>query len=79
MDENQKKPREILEDKLGELQSRTEAPEEIKEEVFNTLDTMSFFVELADLFTIKFTETNAIIVDNINNQIDSSPPDEDPA
>lgn len=67
MDENHKKPREILEEKFGALESKAEAPEELREEVFNTLDAMGLFADLADLFTVKFTETSAVVLKNLGD------------
>lgn len=51
--------RENLEDKFKQLLPAEDAPEEVKKEVFQTLDTLNLLGDLADLFTVKFSRTEA--------------------
>lgn len=46
-----------------EMESQVSPPPELKEEVFSTLDTLDLLVDIADLFTVKFTETEATILE----------------
>lgn len=56
-----------LEEKFKELQSDTQAPEGLKEEVFNTLDSLAFMGDLVDLFTVKFTHTESEFLDTLQS------------
>lgn len=52
-----------LEEQFKKLFSEDAAPEEIKEEVFNTIDSLTFLGDLADLFTAKFGQTESELLD----------------
>ncbi len=56
-DENQEM-KTLLEDKFGQLLSKYEVPEDLKGEVFNSLNSLVLLGDLTDLFTIKFAKTN---------------------
>ena len=51
-----------LEDKFKKLLPAKDAPADLKREVFQTLDTLEFFGNLVDLFTTKFTQTEAVFL-----------------
>lgn len=59
MTENPKKdkPPKKLAEKFQQLGKTEVLPEELKKEVFGTLDTLNLFADIADLFTAKFTMT----------------------
>jgi len=48
-----------LEEKFKALLPKEDAPEELKEEVFQTLDTLNLVGDVVDLFTGKFVQTEA--------------------
>lgn len=52
-----KKATENLEEQFQQLGKDTKAPEDLKKEVFSTLDTLNLFADIADLFTVKFSMT----------------------
>lgn len=52
-DSSQKK----LTEKFQQMGKETPIPEDLKKEVFSTLDTLNLFADIADLFTAKFTMT----------------------
>jgi hypothetical protein len=52
-----------LEEKFKALIPKEDAPEELKKEVFKTLDTLNLIGDIADLFTDKFTKTEAAFFD----------------
>lgn len=51
-----------LEDIFKQLIPDENAPEELKKEVFQTLDTLNLIGDLADLFTAKFSKTEAVLL-----------------
>ena len=51
-----------LEEKFKQLIPDENAPEELKKEVFQTLDTLNLLGDLADLFTVKFSKTEAVFL-----------------
>lgn len=59
MTENPKKdkPPKKLTEKFQQFGKTEVLPEELKKEVFGTLDTLNLFADIADLFTAKFTMT----------------------
>ena len=62
---------EMLWEKLQSIEKESNpAPEELKEEVFSTLDTVNFFADLADLFTVKFTEVELAVLEAMNEVIE---------
>ena len=67
---NKQKKTEIqenLEEQFQKLGSEEKAPEGLKKEVFNTLDTLQLLGDFADLFTAKFTETEATVIDIVSD------------
>jgi len=62
----------LLAEKLQELMPNEEAPEELKKEVFRTLELFDMFGEVIELFTTKFGATEANFLDYINE----APPEE---
>ena len=56
-----------LEDKFRLLIPEENAPEDLKKEVFNTLDMLNLLGDIADLFTAKFTQTEAVFLDIIQD------------
>lgn len=52
-----------LEEKFREMLPKEDAPEDLKKEVFQTLDTLNLIGDIADLFTAKFTKTEAAFFD----------------
>ncbi|MCB0628807.1 MAG: hypothetical protein R2824_28720 [Saprospiraceae bacterium] len=66
----------MLDELLGEKlriygESEESAPEEIRHEVFSTLDTLNFLGELAEFFTLKFTEAEFSIFEAANDAFSS--------
>lgn len=62
-----------LEEKFKQLLPDEKAPEGLKEEVFSTLDTFTLLGDIVDLFTAKFTATEAEFLnihqqDNLSNE-----------
>ncbi len=53
----------LLEEKFGEFIDEENVPEGIKDDVFNSLNTIALIGDLADLFTIKFAKTNFSFID----------------
>lgn len=60
-----------LEEQFRKLLSKDDAPEEIKEEVFNTIDTLTFLGDIADLFTAKFGQTESELLDLLQEPDDT--------
>lgn len=60
---NPKHISDFLEEQFNELANGTAAPSELQEEVFNTLDTLSLIGDVAELFTVNFTMSEAIVID----------------
>lgn len=58
---------EHLEAQFQKLGSDEKSPEDLKKEVFNTLDTLQLLGDFADLFTAKFTETEVKFVDVVSD------------
>lgn len=63
--EDNNKIRQNLEEQFKNLLPAEDAPLELKEEVFNTLDTLSLVGDIVDLFTTKFSESEATFLDVI--------------
>ena len=55
--------------KLGEKESSP--PDDLQDEVFNSLDTLNLFGDFLDLFTAKFAATNIDMVEAIGEQKES--------
>lgn len=51
-----------LEEQFKQLLPDETAPEDLKKEVFQTLDTLSLMGDIADLFTAKFGQTEAVFM-----------------
>ena len=60
---NPKKLSEHLEAQFNQMAKGTAAPSELQTEVFNTLDTIGLIGDVADLFTVKFTFSEAAVID----------------
>lgn len=54
-----------LEQQFQELNENITLPEDLKKEVFNTIDMLRLFGDITDLFTSKFTSTEAELIDFI--------------
>lgn len=53
-----------LEKQFQQLAKNMEkAPENVKNDVFSTLDTLNLIADIADLFTVKFTQTESAFLD----------------
>ena len=48
-----------LEEKFKKFLPQKDTPEDLKKEVFQTLDMLNLFGDMADLFTAKFSKTEA--------------------
>jgi len=65
--ENEKNPiQKNLEEKFKEFYPNENAPEGMKEEVFQTLETLNLIGDIADLFTAKLAQTEADFIDIVN-------------
>ncbi len=51
-------------------------PDELKDEVFNSLDTLNLVGDFLDLFTAKFAASNISILDAMTTKQDDTPTDE---
>lgn len=51
------KANKVLEEKFKKLGKAVKAPDDLKKEVFSTLDTLNLLADIADLFTGKFAMT----------------------
>lgn len=75
---NPKHVSDFLEEQFNELAKGTAAPSELQDEVFDTLDTLSLIGDVAELFTLNFTMSEAIVIDaafdslkeDTNNKLD---------
>ena len=56
-----------LENQFQGLKEDTEMPKDLKEEVFNTLDTLTLLGDFVDLFTTKFGQSETDLIDVIAN------------
>ncbi len=54
------------------MQPKEAAPAALKKQVFDTLDTIQLVADMADLFTVKFTQTESQLV----GLLDETEPDE---
>jgi len=63
--EDNNKIRQNLEEQFKSLLPTEDAPLELKEEVFNTLDTLSLVGDIVDLFTTKFSESEVAFLEVI--------------
>ena len=52
-----------LEEQFGQMRRPESAPEELKDQVFDTLDTLNLVADIVDLFTVKFSKTEAEFLD----------------
>lgn len=59
--------REDLEKVFKKLEPDIDPPKDLKKEVFNTLDTITFFGDIVDLFTVKFSTSEANFLDLIGS------------
>lgn len=51
-----------LSEQFHQLQPKEPAPQELKKNVFDTLDTLQLMADVADLFTVKFAKANTRMV-----------------
>lgn len=51
-----------LGEQLNQLSEGARAPDELKDEVFNTLDTLVLLGDVVDLFTLKFSHSEVILL-----------------
>lgn len=63
----------LLEEKFGEFIDEKDVPTEIKNEVFNSLNTLALIGDLTDLFTIKFAKTNLNIIGPNSEKLSDNP------
>lgn len=63
-------------DKFKLLKQSEPAPEELKGQVFQTLDTMVLLTDIFDLFTAKYTMSELEFLDTIQESPDSEERDE---
>lgn len=63
--EEKNKIRQNLEEQFKGLLPTDDAPPELKEEVFNTIDTLGLIGDIVDLFTIKFSDSEAAFLNII--------------
>jgi len=56
--EESKEMKSLLEEKFSQFLTEDEPPQELKKEVFNSLNSLIMLGDLADLFTVKFAQTN---------------------
>ncbi len=63
----------FLEEQFKELAEGTAAPSELQDQVFNTLDTLSLIGDVAELFTINFSMSEAIVIDTAIESLKENP------
>lgn len=61
------KVRSNLENQFQKLIPGEAPPDDLKEEVFNTLNSINLLADILDLFTLKFTQTEADFLDNLTD------------
>ena len=61
-----------LKDEFQKMKPKEAAPVALKKQVFDTLDTIQLVADMADLFTVKFTQTESQLV----GLLDETEPDE---
>ena len=66
-----------LEEVFKEFLPDDNAPEHLKKEVFQTLDTLNLIGDFADLFTAKFSKAEAVFFGLIPNEGEQAEPDDD--
>lgn len=66
-----------LKDEFQRMKPKTAAPEALKKQVFDTLDTFQLMADMADLFTVKFTKTESQMMEMLGDG-EQNPPDEKP-
>lgn len=62
-DSKEKAIDEILEEKFQLLNHTEKAPEDLKGEVFTSLEIIDLATEFAGLFTVKFAQTSMSVID----------------
>lgn len=60
-----------LEEQFGQMRPTAAVPKQLKEEVFNTLDTLHLVADMIDLFTVKFAQTESEFLDLFQQQSSS--------
>jgi hypothetical protein len=71
MKNNENTIRENLENNFNKLLPDDDAPKELKEEVFGTIETLNFLGDLADLFTVKFSQAETLFLDILHDDTPS--------
>lgn len=69
LDEHKKQQAEEIKDNLTKVfqqYTNTDVPEDLEDEIFSTLDTIELVAGFMDLFTIKFAQTEAELIDGIS-------------
>lgn len=74
MNEDNRRVDELLAEKFRQLLPDQEAPEQLKTEVFRTLDFLEMFGEIADLYTAKFSAAEMGLLDTIATGEDDTKP-----
>ncbi len=64
---------EFLRKHFQDMGKESPLPEELKKEVFDTLDALSFLSDLIDLFTIKFSQSELELLDHLNADAPPNP------
>lgn len=60
--------KEHLKEQFRRMEDKTQPPEDLKNEVFDTLDSLSLFADILGLFTIDFTAAEMTILDAMNDE-----------
>lgn len=66
-----------LSEQFNQLKAKEPAPPALKKSVFSTLDTFQLMADVTDLFTVKFTKTEAKAMDLLHDPF-VNPDDENP-
>ena len=70
--------RDNLQNQFQQLGAKSTQPEELREEVFNTLDTLTLLGDVVDLFTTKFSASKIQLIDSVElPKIDDDEAEED--
>ena len=59
--------KENLQEQFEQLESKVEAPVDLKKEVFSTLDSFNLLGDILDLFTAKFGETEVKLMNMVSD------------
>lgn len=70
-DEKEPPLQQHLKEQFQRMQPDGHAPESLKKEVFSTLDAIQLMSDVTELFTVKFTQTEASLLDLMNDKPES--------